>query len=127
MVRLLTIPSLSNTNGRKLVCRCVCGVYGNGQITDADLFSCLGVCVRLSGLWGIKGHSRVLLEALSIFRKVTRAVRSTGATDPVAPLLVYRHPRRVTLAPDAAHTNVSPQRASLKQPCWSYSHTTLLR
>lgn len=57
------------------------------------------ICVRLPGLWCTKGHSQVLLEALSIFRKAARAVvRSTGATDPGAPLLVYRHPRRVVLA-----------------------------
>lgn len=113
MARLLTIPVSSKHKGKKaFVCE-VCMEIAKS--TEADLFSCLGVCVRLSGLWCIKGHSQVLLEALSIFREVTRAVvRSTGAADPVAPLLVYRHPRRVALALVAAHTNVSPQRASVE-------------
>lgn len=76
------------------------------------LLSAFSICVRLSGLCCIKGHIQALLEALSIFRKVTRPLaRSTGGTHPVASLLVYQRPRRVAAALIAGHTNVSQKHA----------------
>lgn len=95
----------------------MCGKYGKSQIYRCRpvlTLSDQGICVSLSGLCCVKGHSQALLEALSIFRKAARAVASsTGGTDPVSSLLVYQRPHRVA---DPAHTNVSRQRAFRSPP-----------